>query len=108
MSPRNIANDFALKIVAGDYAAAFGMLAGDARQTWSPESIKRTYEDMIEYFQGSDAQVITDHDDEYGTTPLDEGTLVYVPIACDDGFSEAVSVIIDANNEIIEVEFGRP
>ena len=108
MSLRNIANDFSLKVVAGSYEDAFEMLSGEAREIWSASSLKESYLDMIEYFEGEAAQVLTEFDDEFGMTPLEDGTLLYVPVNTESGLSEAISGVIDASGGITEVEFGRP
>ena len=108
MSVREIANEFSVKIVSGRYEEAFKMLSGGARDAWSPESLKSAYKQMVEYFEDSKPKVASEFDDEFGQIALDEGTLVYVPIFCEEGFSEAISVMLDPNQKIVSVEFGRP
>ena len=107
MNVKETANQFAEKVVAGDYAAANAMLSSDIRADWTAEAIQTAYEEMIEYFEGDPVRVNTEFEEEFGKTQLDHGTLLYVPLESDFG-SEAISVVIDSQNQIVEVEFGRP
>ena len=108
MSLRNLADTFALKITAGEYAAAFEMLSKSAQEIWSPESLRESFEGMYADIQLAQPRVITGWNDDSGTTELRQGTMLYVPIESADPWSEAIIVIIDQSKEIIEVEFGRP
>ena len=108
MSLRSIADRFALKIVAGEYGAAFSMLSVTAKQEWNAQSLQDEFEAMYENIDIAKPRVVTEWNDESGTTKFDDGTLLYVPIDSNDPWSEAISVFIDNNNEIVEVEFGRP
>ena len=108
MSLRKLADEFALKVVAGNYKEAHEMLSDVAKSEWTPNAIKEEFEAMYEDLSESKPFVITDWNDENGETDLDNGTLLYVPIDSEDGWSEAISIIINSSNQIIEIEFGRP
>lgn len=103
---RNTADEFALKIVANQFDAAFGMLSDAAQAEWGVDDLKEAYEEMIEYFEGADVEVVTGWD-EIEDVELDHGVMIYVPVeSCEGG--EAISVVIDSDGKITEVEFGRP
>lgn len=108
MSNRKIADQFALKIVDGEYSKAFEMLSKSMQQEWTIESLKEEFESMYESIGSAKPVVVTDWNDVSATTELENGTLLYVPIESNDPWSEAISVIVDAVGKIIEVEFGRP
>ena len=103
---RKIADEFVLKIVAGQYIEACEMLAEPAASKWDADSLKAEYQEMIEYFEGSAPEVITNWD-ELEDIQLDHGVMIYVPVESDEG-GEAITTVIDKSGKIIEVEFGRP
>lgn len=107
MHPKELANQFAKKIVEGAFQEAHGMLAGSLQEDWPPQVLKETFEEMIEYFEGSPIHLVMDFDDEFSITKIEGGTFVYVPVESDEG-SEAIAVLVNGNGQIIEVEFGRP
>ena len=108
MSHRAIADRFALSIVAGNYQDAFQMLSANAKNVWSVQSLEDAFVEMYDDIEVAKPKVVTEWKDSSGTTKLDRGTLLYIPIESEDPWSEAISVIIDENDEIVEVEFGRP
>ena len=108
MSLRKIADEFALKVVSGQFAEAQKMLGGEAKEAWTSEAIQEAYSEMVEYFDGAEAKVEEGWSDEFAETKLDEGTLLYVPIVSAEGDSEAISVVIDDSGAIVDIEFGRP
>ena len=84
------------------------MLSSSIKKDWPVSKIKEVYEEMIEYFEGSEPKVVENFEDEFGQFDIDGATLVYVPIECEEGLSEAISLTFDSSNNIIELEFGRP
>ena len=109
MSLRQMADKFAGLVVAGDYAKAHKMLAGEAASEWPAEELQSEYEEMVEYFEGSPPKVMEGWDGDYSQTKIDEDTtLLYVPISNDDGVNEAVVLTFNGAGEIVDLEFGRP
>ena len=102
-----VALSFAIALVNGKFEDAHSILSPSIKDEWSPELLRDTYEEMIEYFGDLPVNYISIGD--VGTM-LPDDCWVYVEIAC-DGCAEAITVTIEVENEkylIQKIEWGRP
>jgi hypothetical protein len=102
-----VALTFATALVNGKFEDAHNLLSPSIKDEWSPELLKDTYEEMVEYFGDLPVNYISTG---VVDTSLPEDSWVYVDIAC-DGCGEAVTVTIepeDGKYLIQKIEWGRP
>jgi hypothetical protein len=102
---------FATALVNEFFDDAYILLSSTLCDEWSPELLRKTYEEMVEYFHVPPNWISVDIvDTESLGAEFQDGGWVYVSIACDSGV-EAVTVIISVENGkyvIQEIEWGRP
>ena len=103
---RQLADEFALRTVNGAYSEAADLLSTEAQAKWTAELIEENFLEMIKYFDEAEIEVITNWD-ELEDVELDNGMMLYVPIEA-DGESEAITVVINEDHEIVDIGFGRP
>ena len=99
---------FAGFLVAADFERAAEMLAPALRDELSPAELASRYRSMVEYAEApaDSVQPVTTMTDWPGKRPGDQGW-VYVSIG-GSGFGEAVTLTVTNDDEIREIEWGRP
>lgn len=102
-----VAFEFATDLVNEKFEEAYSLLSPSIKDDWTPELLKDTYKEMVEYF--GDLPVNHVSVDLVDTT-LPEDNWVYVSIASDGG-CEAITATIRSENGkylIQKIEWGRP
>ena len=105
-----VALEFAIALVSGEFEDAHCHLPSALRKELTPDILQGTYLEMIEYFQSSPNEISLDVVDTSSPYAESDRGWVYVSIN-EDGNSEAVTVIIgneDNKYLIQELEWGRP
>ena len=106
-----IAFDFATALANSDYTSAHGLLSESLKNEWSSDSLKKEYEEMIEYGEGDVTHIeVMNEMIEWPTKENNDLGWAYVAMSGND-FSEAVAVVIcnEKNHlKVREIEWGRP
>jgi hypothetical protein len=108
-----IAELFGQHIAAGDYAAAHSLLTKDAQQTYTPDSFKRSFEEMTAYDPGPIQSVEVDPEFAFEDWPAKRSgdvAWVYVGLFGEE-YVEAVLLTLAREDEEIrlrEIKWGRP
>ena len=107
-SPENIALTFVQALVQGTFEVAHALLTPALQQQYSVERLQQVFEEMVAYGETppNAVEVMATLADWPGKTPEDWGW-VYVSVA-GDGYGEAVTVIVQKNSRIRDLEWGRP
>lgn len=106
-----VAQKFGQLIAKADYQAAHSLLTKQSQEIYSPEDLKRSVEQMTDYWSGPIEEVMSDliAQDWPDKQAKDIG-IVYVSLN-GDGVGEAVTVtLVEENNDIRirYLEWGRP
>jgi hypothetical protein len=106
-----VAQHFGELIVKADYRAAHAFLTKEAQEIYSPENLKKSVEQMIDYWSGLIDEVMSDLILEDWPAKQDKDIgMVYVSLN-GDGVGEAVTVTLaeeNGNTRIRYLEWGRP
>ena len=108
---RKIALEFATALTKGNFDEAHSMLSPDCRTEWSPEALRRGYEEMLDYAStpATNVELVTTLEDWPAKQANDIGW-AYVAVSGAD-FGEAVSVVVATGTkapQIRDIEWGRP
>jgi len=108
---KQFALEFANALVKGSYDSAASMLNEHLSKQWKNESLKKYYNEMIEYGDGAATHVeVMETMDDWPDRKIDDIGWAYVAIS-GDGFNEAVTVVVskkDGLYKISDIEWGRP
>jgi hypothetical protein len=109
----NLAYEFALSLVGSKFDKAQAQFTSANQLIWSVSSLKKAYEDMIEYGEGVPQHIeVMQTDPMNGWASYRDGDIgwSYVGIV-GNGYSEAVALIYCNENghpRIRDIEWGRP
>jgi hypothetical protein len=108
-----IAEQFGQHIADADYSAAHSLLTKEAKQKYTPEGFKQSFEEMTAYEPGSIHRLEVRPEFMLGEWPekgADDVGSVYVGLFGEE-YVEAVTLVLareDGDIRIREVEWGRP
>lgn len=106
-----IAFEFAMSLVAGDFDKAHGMLSSAAKAEWDVAMLRAAYLGMVEYLESPPQLVqVMEVMTEWPDKRADDVGWAYAAIAAEDG-SEAVTVVVSSeggHHVIRSIEWGRP
>jgi hypothetical protein len=112
---QEIAFQFASALMNGDFSQAHSRLSQCQQAQVSPNQLKETYREMIEYFGGPAQTVeVIQVMDNWPQKKQNDVGWAYVTIdrtTPDGSFSEAVTVVVAEENDcqvIREINWGRP
>ncbi len=104
-----VALEFATALANGKSEDAYQLLSASISEEWSPSTLQKTYEEMIEYFDTPTNYIHVEVVTTDGLEPQDIGW-AYTSIGYDGG-GEAITVIVcneQGKHLIREIEWGRP
>lgn len=108
-----ISEQFGRYIAAADYVAAHALLTKDAQQKCTPESFRRSFEEMTEYEPGPIKTVEVDPQfalEDWPAKQPEDVASVYVGLLGEE-YVEAVTLTLareEGDIRIREIEWGRP
>ncbi len=108
-----ISEQFGHHIAAADYVAAHALLTKEAQQKYTPESFRRSFEEMTEYEPGPIKTIDVDPQftlENWPAKQSEDVASVYVGLLGEE-YVEAVTLTLareDGDVRIREIEWGRP